>query len=143
MDLLVTITNRVGPNYLAFQGFPMGWFNTNWPEDIAGKRWMKPGDVTTVPKASSGALAYINQGNFSNSTGAYSNATYARLQNMSISYRLPAKLIQRARMSNLSVFVAGQNLYTISKYKDLDPENMLAGRIPPLRVYTMGINLNY
>jgi hypothetical protein len=46
-------------------------------------------------------------------------------------------------MSALSVYAAGQNLYTISKYKNLDPENMLGGRMPPLRVYTIGLNLTY
>ena len=143
MDFLITVTNRIGPNYLAFQTYPLGTFNVNYPKDIADKRWMKEGDVTDVPKASAGAAAFLSQNNFVSSTGAYSRATYARLQNLSISYRLPAKLIQRARMAGLSVYAAGQNLYTISKYHNLDPENMLAGRTPPLRVYTIGINLNY
>ncbi len=143
LDFLVTVTNRMGPNYLAFQNYPLGWFNVNYPKDIAEKRWMKAGDVTDVPKASAGAAALLSQTQFTSSTGAYSRATYARLQNLSVSYRLPAKLIQRARMSGLSIYAAGQNLYTLSKYHNLDPENMLAGRTPPLRVYTIGINVNY
>jgi hypothetical protein len=143
MDFLVTVTSRMGPNYLAFQAYPLGWNNVNYPKDIADKRWMKDGDITDVPKASAGAAALVSQGQFTNSTGAYSNATYARLQNLSISYRLPGKLIQRARMTGLSVYAAGQNLYTISKYHNLDPENMFAGRTPPLRVYTVGLNINY
>ncbi|OQP42886.1 hypothetical protein A4H97_12090 [Niastella yeongjuensis] len=143
MDFLVTVTNRMGPNYLAFQSYPLGTTNVNYPKDIADRRWMKEGDVTDVPKASAGLAALLSQANFISSTGAYSRATYARLQNLSISYRLPAKLIQRARMSGLSVYAAGQNLYTISKYHNLDPENMLGGRTPPLRVYTIGINVNY
>ncbi|AEW00434.1 TonB-dependent receptor plug [Niastella koreensis GR20-10] len=143
LDFLVTVTKRMGTNYLAFQSYPLGWFNVNYPKDIADRRWMKEGDITDVPKASAGLAALLSQGQFTNSTGAYSDATYARLQNLSITYRLPAKLIQRARMAGLSVYAAGQNLYTISKYKNLDPENMLAGRTPPLRVYTIGINVNY
>lgn len=143
MDFLVTVTNRMGPNYLAFQAYPLGWSNINYPKDIADRRWMKDGDVTDVPKASAGAAALLSQGQFTSSTGAYSRATYARLQNLSISYRLPAKLIQRARMAGLSIYAAGQNLYTISKYHNLDPENMQAGRTPPLRVYTIGLNINY
>jgi TonB-linked SusC/RagA family outer membrane protein len=143
LDFLISVTKRMGTNYLAFQAFPLGWANVNYPKDIADKRWMKEGDITDVPKASAGVAALVSQGQFTNSTGAYSNATYARLQNLSISYRLPAKLIQRARMSGLSIYAAGQNLYTISKYNNLDPENMMAGRTPPLRVYTIGINVNY
>ena len=143
LDFLVTVTNRMGTNYLAFQAYPLGWANVNYPKDIADRRWMKEGDVTDVPKASGGVAALVSQGQFTNSTGAYSNATYARLQNLSVSYRLPAKLISRARMTGLSIYAAGQNLYTISKYHNLDPENMMAGRTPPLRVYTIGINVNY
>ncbi len=67
----------------------------------------------------------------------------ARLQNLSFRYRLPAKLLQRRKMAGLSIYVAGQNLYTISKFDNLDPENMLANRMPPLRIYTIGLNLNY
>ncbi|WP_205512787.1 SusC/RagA family TonB-linked outer membrane protein [Longitalea arenae] len=143
MDFSVTITNRMGPEYLAFNSLPMGFQVGNYPLDISNQRWRKPGDVTRVPKVSTSPVAGLTQGLYVNSTGAYSNATYARLQNLSFSYRLPARLLQKARMAGLSVYVAGQNLYTISKYDNLDPENMQANRMPPLRVYTMGINVTY
>lgn len=143
MDFQVTITNRMGPDYLAFPTYPIGYNVTNHPLDLANKRWRKPGDIATVPKVTTSPFAWLIHNNFINSTGAYSNATYARLQNLSFSYRFPAKLLQRAKMAGLSIYVAGQNLYTISKYDNLDPENMLAGRMPPLRVYTMGLNLTY
>jgi len=143
IDFLVTITDKMGPDYEGFQSFPMGQFNTNAPEDLAAKRWMKAGDVTTVPKATTSFLGLLDQFNFVNSTGAYSNATYARLQNLSISYRFPFKLIQRAHISGLSIYVAGQNLLTVSKYGDLDPENMSAAHMPPLRVFTGGLNVTF
>lgn len=143
MDFLVTLTDRMGPNYLGFQSFSPGANNTNIPVDIANQRWMKPGDITSVPKATAGAIGFLDQANFINSTGAYSNATYARLQNLSFSYRLPSKLVQQAHLSSLSVYVAGQNLLTISKYGNLDPENMQAGHMPPLRVFTGGLNVTF
>lgn len=143
MDFLVTLTDRTGPNYLGFQPFDPGYFNVNYPVDLAGKRWMKPGDITTVPKATASANSLGDQGNFISSTGAYSNATYARLQNLSLSYRFTSKLATRAHMTSLSVYVAGQNLLTISKYGDLDPENMSAGNMPPLRVFTGGIKATF
>jgi TonB-linked SusC/RagA family outer membrane protein len=143
MDFLINITNRMGPDYLAYQSYAPGYYNINLPVDIASQRWMKPGDNAKIRKATASFLGIFNQGNFISSTGAYSDATYARLQNLSISYRLPAKLLQKAHMSALSLYAAGQNLYTISKYKNLDPENMLGGRMPPLRVYTIGLNLTY
>jgi hypothetical protein len=65
------------------------------------------------------------------------------LQNLSLSYRFAHSLIQKWRLSGLSVYVAGQNLLTVSKYGELDPENMSAGRMPPLRTFTGGINVNF
>ena len=143
LDFLISVTNRMGPNYLAYSSYPLGWSNTNIPVDIAEKRWMKPGDLTTVPKASAGIKGLLDQGNFINSTGAYSDATYARLQNLSLGYRLPARLIQKWHMTNLAVYVAGQNLLTVSKYKGLDPESMIANHMPPLRVFTGGLTVGF
>jgi TonB-linked SusC/RagA family outer membrane protein len=144
MDFLITVTKRLGPNYLAFLAYTSpGGPNINIPADIADKRWMKKGDVATVAKASqsiAGALGLIN---FASSTGALSDATYARLQNLSISYRLPDRLVRKAHMSALTVYVSGQNLLTVSPYKGLDPENMLIQRIPPLRVFTGGIKAGF
>lgn len=143
LDFLITVTDRIGPNFLAFQSYPLGTANSNFPVDIANKRWMKPGDITSVPKASARVNAFLDQLLFSSSTGAYSNATYARLQNLSLGYRLPANLVRRMHLTTLGFYVAGQNLLTVSPYKGLDPENMLASHMPPLRVFTGGINVGF
>jgi len=147
LDFLITFTNRMGRNYigavLAGSFTTPGSFNTNIPVDIANRRWMKPGDITDVARASAGLSAALDLSNFRNSTGSYSNATYARLQNLSISYQLPDRLIKKAHMSSAAIHLMGQNLFTVSKYKGLDPENMLTNRIPPLRVFTAGLTVNF
>ena len=102
MDFLISVTDRLGPNYLGFQSFPLGVYNTNFPADLAARRWMKPGDKTDVPKATQGAIGFLDQFNYILSTGAYSNATYARLQNISISYRFPASILRHAGASLIS-----------------------------------------
>jgi hypothetical protein len=44
----------------------------------------------------------------------------------------------------MRVYLAGQNLLTITAYKDLDPENMgTYGYMGPLRVLTGGINITF
>jgi hypothetical protein len=143
MDFLISVTDRTGPNYLGFQTFPPGQFNMNFPADLAARRWMKPGDKTDVPKATQGFLGFLDQNNFIYSTGAYSNATYARLQNVSISYRFPASILRHAGASLISVYLSGQNLLTVSKYGDLDPENMTAGHMGPARIFTSGLNVTF
>jgi TonB-dependent starch-binding outer membrane protein SusC len=143
LDFFVTLIDRMGADYLGTQTFSPGFANTNFPLDLANRRWMKPGDITTVPKATAGVIGFLDQGTFQSSTGAYSNATYARLQNCSVSYKLPSKLVRQAHLASLSVYVAGQNLLTITKYKDLDPENLHATQLPPLRIFTGGLNVTF
>ena len=69
-------------------------------------------------------------------------AAYARLENVNISYMFSPSVLKKAHISAMTVYVQGQNLLTISKYGDLDPENLAAGSMPPLRVFAAGINLS-
>jgi hypothetical protein len=78
---------------------------------------------------------------FKQSTGAYSDATYARLQNVSIRYALKPEYLRKVHLKEVSVYLQGQNLLTVSKYGGLDPENLDAGTIPPMRTFTGGINI--
>lgn len=142
MDFLILLMDKIGPSYLAFPVQSLGISNTNVPADIAALRWRKPGDQASVMRATQGIYGYLGQNNFRNSTGAFSDASYGRLQNVSFSYRLPARLVRKAGMSAFSVYVAGQNLFTVSKYKGLDPESLIQ-RIPPLRVFTGGLTVGF
>lgn len=137
-----SVTNRMGKNFLGQQSFGPGFSNTN-TSTASLQRWQNPGDIATVQKASAGLTALFTQSNFTNSTGAYSNATYARLNNVNINYAIPLKLLSKAHISAMNIYLAGQNLLTISKYGDLDPENLGAGRMPPLRIFTGGLNFTF
>lgn len=54
------------------------------------------------------------------------NAAYVRLKTLTLSYTFPKQLLQKAKISNLKVYVTGENLFTWSplfKYTDMfDPE---------------------
>ena len=59
--------------------------------------------------------------------GYYSSKTledgsYLRLKTVQLSYNFPAKLLKRHRISQLQLFVSGQNLATLTSYSGLDPE---------------------
>ena len=139
LDILFLFTNRMGKNFLGSQ-----FYSAGGPENVptlALRRWQKPGDITDVPKASQDIGALFMQNNFTRSTGAYSRATYARLQNVQLAYALPAALLKKIRVTNLSIFAQGSNLLTISKFGDLDPENLGAG-MAPLRSFTGGIRVS-
>jgi TonB-linked SusC/RagA family outer membrane protein len=90
---------------------------------------------------SSGTNAQINRlhGYFSNSTAAVSDASFIRLKNIQLGYRLPVNKY----LQNVRFYVQGQNLLTLTNYFGLDPEFTLTGFLPPLKTWSFGIELNF
>ena len=83
------------------------------------------------------ALAYYAQ----YSDFVYSDASYIRLKNLSLSYTLPDELQKRMHLHNFRVYVQGQNLLTITKYLGYDPESQGAN-LPPIKVWTIGLQIS-
>lgn len=82
------------------------------------------------------------------------DASYIRLQNLSLGYTLPSSLVRKLYLNNVRVYFSAQNLFTISKYKGLDPEvgamygdalmtGLDYGRYPSPRIYTFGLNVSF
>lgn len=75
------------------------------------------------------------------------NASFLRLKNLSLAYNLPASLIRKAWLSNARVFFTASNLWTISKYKEADPEVNEYGtrgwETPFTKTFTFGIDLTF
>lgn len=117
-----------------------GTANINVPDFVLG-RWQKPGDITDVQKFST-AVSAVNAYNLSRqSTLMYSDGSYIRLKNISLSYDLPTNWTKCIKASNARVFVQGQNLFTITDYFGLDPESF--GAVPPIKIMTIGARLSF
>jgi TonB-linked SusC/RagA family outer membrane protein len=82
------------------------------------------------------------------------DASYIRLQNISLGYTLPRKLVRKIYLENLRFYFSAQNVYTWTKYKGLDPEvgamygdalmtGVDYGRYPSPRIYTFGLNVSF
>jgi TonB-dependent starch-binding outer membrane protein SusC len=104
--------------------------------------WSKIGDQAKLQKITrnygeilTSAFAAVN------SSAVYTNASYARLKNVSLSYSLPAKWLKNAHFSQARLYMQGQNLLTISNFPNADPETKSIAVLPPLRVYTFGIQI--
>jgi len=77
------------------------------------------------------------------------NASYVKLDNLSIGYTLITK---KSIVKQLRIYATGQQLLTITKYKGVDPEVTLAGLAPGIdaynyfprtRTYTLGVNVGF
>lgn len=115
------------PGALANGNMPLYWLD----------RWQKPGDVSRLPRYSSGTSIYSN---YFSSDAIFGNTSFLRLRNVNLSYRLPKEWASKIKTDNLRVYLQGQNLWWTSKQKYVyDPETGLS--MPPLRVITAGINV--
>jgi TonB-linked SusC/RagA family outer membrane protein len=79
-------------------------------------------------------------GFFQNSTAAVSDASFIRLKNVQISYKIPVK---EMGIKEAMVYFQGQNLLTITKYFGMDPEFYLVGFLPPLKTYSLGFQVTF
>lgn len=103
--------------------------------------WQSPGDNVPYQINTSGANGNAVQAYslYSQSNATIVDGSYIRLKNISLSYDLPSEI---SKVIRCRIFVQGQNLLTFTPYKGGDPEFRYQGFLPPLKVYTMGIQLN-
>jgi TonB-linked SusC/RagA family outer membrane protein len=112
----------------------------NQPVSVLG-RWQKPGDITNVQRFSNNsALPNAGFTNYRLSDASYSNASFIRLKNVVISYDLLEHKKDAGTFSQFVVFLKANNLFTISKYKGLDPETLTL-LMPPIRLVTFGFQI--
>jgi len=111
----------------------------NAPADLYD-RWQQPGDMTPFSRAYSGLVPTGGLDNFhQQSNVAVSDASFVRLRNISLNYRIP----QLEQGLDIDVYLQGQNLWTITGYKGPDPEQPASTRLPPLQQITLGIQLSF
>lgn len=145
LDFLFQFVKQIGPNILFNNGvLPPGAFSSGYSNQPASvtARWRKPGDIAPIMRYSSSRSSLIPQVSIArNSDAGYSDASYIRLKNLSLSWQLPLKWQQKALLNNCKIYFQGQNLLTITKFKGIDPENRSITYLPPLRILTIGIQV--
>lgn len=112
------------------------------------KRWRKQGDATDMPRA-----LRSDTRNTYGSSRWIEDGSYARLKTLTLSYRIPSKLVQRYGLRGLDFYVTGTNLWTWTKYSGADPEISLSsnpafvgidrGYNPRTRGATLGANIRF
>jgi TonB-dependent starch-binding outer membrane protein SusC len=134
LDLLMQFVKQQGRSLDYGTAILVGLSGYNQPISVLD-RWTNPGDVAKLQKFSN-QLFTFNQGA---SDAAITNASFLRLKNASISWSMPFAWTQKIHFENIRLFIHGQNLLTFTKYKGFDPETQSIGSLPPLRVFTFGI----
>ncbi len=113
------------------------------------ERWQSPGDVTNIPRSSWG-----NTDNSRLSTRFVEDGSYLRLKTLTISYSLPDALMSKMKLGGITVYLTGENLWTLTSYSGFDPEvnafgysntaqGIDYGTYPQTRNLIAGLNLSF
>ncbi|MDO6434762.1 SusC/RagA family TonB-linked outer membrane protein [Flavitalea sp. BT771] len=114
----------------------------NIPADVFNDHWQKPGDQSRYPRFST--VGSQNDSYLTASDGAYTDASYLRLNNLVFSYSLPENICKKAHMQGVNLSVNMSNVFTITSYKGIDPEVTTSfGYLPSPRIIAGSISLNF
>ncbi|CDF80346.1 TonB-dependent receptor [Formosa agariphila KMM 3901] len=107
-------------------------------------RWEEPGDQATHPRPVSGG----NNNSNKPSSRYLEDGSFFRMRNVTLSYNLPPLVLSQLKLSNINVYVSGDNLFTITNYSGVDPsvggitgEASLSYPIPKRLV--LGLNVSF
>lgn len=89
----------------------------------------------------------------SNTEDFVEETSWVRLRDVSISYTLPKRLLNSAKISNLTISVSGRNLWLKTPYTGIDPETNLYGasnaqgldyfNMPGTKSYSVGLSVGF
>ncbi len=74
------------------------------------------------------------------------SASYFRIKNVNLGYRLPQILLSRAKIPSARIFISASNIFTITdSFEGFDPEinNQNAEFYPLMKTFTAGLNVNF
>jgi TonB-linked SusC/RagA family outer membrane protein len=138
-------TKQTGLNYISSFG-PAGVSINNQPVFVMS-RWSESSvnqgkPITSIQKFTSSNTSDAGSAyNSSISTGtdfAVSDASFVRLQNISLEWHIPQAILKKAAVTGASLYVQGQNLFTLTNYYGFDPQTTSFVSLPTLRVITVG-----
>jgi TonB-linked SusC/RagA family outer membrane protein len=140
LSVFFVYKSQIGQNAVS-QGSSPG-LPYNQPIEVLGKEWRKPGDIASVARFTTNPTASDNYF-LSASDGGYTDASFIRLKNVSLSYGLPTSYIKKVGMKSFNLYVRATNLFVFTKYKGIDPETQNFGSLPPEKYFTFGATFTY
>ncbi len=134
----INIENNVTNSFSGLGGFgspPQGQAYSS-----ASARWTpETANVAQLPELSFQNLTFGGY-NTNFSTFYVRSGDYIRVKNAEVGYTLPTMWSNRLKLSNIRVFVDGENLFTKAGYGDTDPE-VGPDLYPIQRVVSFGVNV--
>ncbi len=145
--------NSLGQNRLAFVADCYNVYDVNSSGEL--ELVTDPTALSELNKNAKYALNYSEYGICSSQF--IEDASFLRLQNITVGYTLPRKWINKIGIQNFRLYFSGTNLFCISGYSGLDPDvntdtdgvdgfpvpNYDYNSYPKARSYTFGLNVTF
>lgn len=127
--------------------------NFNYGKDALNS-WRPDNTDTDIPRAVIGDP----NGNIRVSDRFVENGSYLRLNNLQIGYNLPNSISKQLKIENFRIYIGGNRLFTLTKYKGYDPGTGATNKVddssysfsgydyaqyPLSRSYTIGFKLSF
>lgn len=157
----VDIFNGVAPYAMSL------WSDGNTTSQVFGASFLGSNGLTSQPRigvlAANGiAFTPDPNGNYRLANSYFvENGSYVKLKNLQLGYNFSSAILSKAKIKNARVFIMGNNLFIVTKYRGIDPEigsqnlgvNGNGGttnrgidtpyKYPSTRIYSFGINLTF
>lgn len=125
----------------------------NWHRDML-QSWndnsFNPNTSSDIPRLSGGLAAGTLNDTQVNSTSSrfLTKADYIVLNNVKLSYDVPQQILSNVKMTGLTLFVTGDNLWISTKRKGFNPSTSESGssntyRYSPISTFTFGIRAKF
>ena len=129
-------------NYVA-RWIDYGQFDGGLSKDALYNSWTPTNTGARLPMLDQDAISQYN------STAFVEDGSFLRLKNLTLGYTLPKSLLNKIKVQNLRVYFQATNLFTLTKYKGLDPElnssgmglGIDQGAWPTPRAITFGLTI--
>lgn len=156
-DLNLSFYGTKGKQLYDAQGVYLETMQGEWNNKTTVlNRWTGPGTSNTIPRAVRGDTNQNNRGQ----SRYVLNADFLRLQHFQLGYTLPQNLISRVGAKNVRVYFNGQNMFTLTKYPNYNPDTLGGlgynddsmsplgfgvdtGSTPIPSIYSFGVNLTF
>jgi TonB-linked SusC/RagA family outer membrane protein len=146
IDILGDFKKQMAPNYLyavyVNNLLPGMMYNQL---DILKDRWRKAGDDAVYPGVSTdpNSKFYSDKNYVVSSQEAYTKAGYFKLRNIAATYSINNSKLKETGFESLKINCKIQNVFTITRYKEGDPEIGTPFSLPTLRTFTIGIQATF
>lgn len=148
LDLTVDLYSSLGNKVYSLRRQTLGTPNYNVSWDDFKNAWTGPGTTNTYTRP------LLNGSGTNNNASQYylEDGSYFRIRNVVLGYRLPESVVSKMHLKALRVYVAANNLLTVSNVSGYSPEigggpnaggREDYGTYPASRMFSVGINIGF